>query len=244
MILQGRVALITGGARRIGHIIAMALASRGAQVVISYQRSSKAAIETVGALRDLGVKAEAMAADVASASDVSRLFQRIERNFGRLDALINNASIFERTPFDRLTERDWDRHLDINLKGAFLCSLSASRLLRKRPQGKIVNIADWAGDRPYRDYLPYCVSKAGLIALTKALAKELAPGIQVVAIAPGPMLAPEDMLPAQRRAAVARLPLKRWGSPEDVANAVLFAIEGSDFLTGTTIYVDGGRSIA
>ena len=244
MTLQGRVALITGGARRIGHVIAMALASRGAQVVISYQRSSKAAIETVGALRDLGVKAEAVAADVASASDVSRLVQRIERNFGRLDVLVNNASIFERTPFERLTEKDWDRHLDINLKGAFLCALAARRLLRKRAQGKIINIADWAGDRPYRDYLPYCVSKAGVIALTKALAKELAPTVQVVAIAPGPMLPPEEMTPAERRNAVARLPLKRWGSPEDVANTVLFAIEGSDFLTGTTIYVDGGRSIA
>ena len=136
MTLQGRVALITGGARRIGHVIAMALASRGAQVVISYQRSSKEAIGTVGALRDLGVKAEAVAADVSSTSDVSRLFQRIERNFGRLDVLVNNASIFERTPFERLTEKDWDRHLDINLKGAFLCALAARRLLRKRSQGK------------------------------------------------------------------------------------------------------------
>ena len=244
MVLQGRVALITGGARRIGHVVAMALASRGAQVVISYQRSSKAAIETVGALRDLGVKAEAMSADVSSASDVTRLFQRIERNFGRLDVLVNNASIFERTPFEKLTEKDWDRHLDINLKGAFLCAVAAGRLLRRRAQGKIINIADWAGDRPYRDYLPYCVSKAGLITLTKALAKELAPKIQVVSIAPGPMLPPEGMTTAERRAAIARLPLKRWGSPEDVANAVLFAIEGSDFITGTTIYVDGGRSIA
>jgi len=180
---------------------------------------------------------------VANAREVQRVFAQIARKIGRLDILVNNAAVFQRTPFARLTERDWDLHLDTNLKGAFLCALSASRLMQARG-GKIINIADWAGERPYRDYLPYCVSKAGVIALTKSLAKELAPSIQVVAVAPGPILPPQDFTPAQRRRAIQRVPLKRWGSPEDIANAVVFAIEGTDFMTGSTIFVDGGQLIA
>jgi len=244
MTLQGRVALVTGGARRVGQAIALALAKRRAHVVISYRASRKDAEETVAKLVRSGVRAEAIQADVAKASDVHTLIRRIERRFGRLDVLVNNAALFERTPFAKLTERDWDRHLDTNLKGPFLCARYASRLMQKRDGGKIINIADWAGERPYRDYLPYCVSKAGVMALTKALAKELAPRIQVIAIAPGPMLPPEDMTAAERKRVIKRVPLRRWGSPQDIANTVLFAIEGTDFMTGTTIFVEGGRLIA
>ena len=244
MILQGRVALVTGGARRVGQAIALALAKRKADVVISYRTSRKEAKETIVKLARFGIRAEAVRADVAKASDIQRLIKHIERRFGRLDVLVNNAAIFERTPFTKLTERDWDRHLDTNLKGPFLCATNASRLMNKRGGGKIINIADWAGERPYRDYLPYCVSKAGVIALTKALAKELAPQIQVIAIAPGPMLPPQDMTKAERQRVIKQVPLKRWGSPQDIASAVLFAIEGTDFMTGTTLFIDGGRLIA
>ena len=244
MLLQGRVALVTGGARRIGHAIALLLARHHARVVISYRASKAEAQRTARELRRYGRQAEAIRADVSAARDVARLMRRIEQRFGRLDVLVNNASVFVRTPFERLTERQWDAHLDANLKGPFLCALAASRLMRRHGAGKIINIADWAGERPYRDYLPYCVSKAGLIGLTKALAKELAPKIQVVAIAPGPMLPPEDMPAAQRRRVIKRVPLARWGSPEDIANAALFAIQGTDFMTGSTIFVDGGQLIA
>lgn len=244
MTLNGRVALVTGGARRVGRAIALALAARQAQVVLSYRTSRTEAAEAVEELRDLGVRAEAVRADVSFTRDVAALITRIARRFGRLDVLVNNAAIFERTPFATLTERGWDRHLDANLKGPFLCALFASRLMRKHGGGKIVNLADWAGERPYRDYLPYCVSKAGVIALTKALAKELAPMIHVIAIAPGPMLPPPDMRQPERRRVITRVPLKRWGSPQDIANTVVFALEGTDFMTGTTIYVDGGRLIA
>lgn len=244
MELVDRVALVTGGAIRLGRTIAMTLAQHGANVIITYRTSRDQAYETLEHLRDLGSLADAIRADVSDAQDVNALIARVQRKFGRLDVLVNNASIFKRTPFATLTESAWDAHLDANLKGPFLCALAASRLMKRRGGGKIINIADWAGERPYRDYLPYCVSKAGLLALTKALAKELAPSIQVIAIAPGPILPPPDMTPSARRRAVQRLPLKRWGSPQDIANAVTFALEATDFITGTTIYVDGGRLIA
>lgn len=244
MHLEGAVALVTGGAHRVGRAIALALAARGARVLITYRTAHREARLTLSDLQASGARAEAFRLDVANAREVQRVFAQIARTVGRLDILVNNAAVFQRTPFARLTERVWDAHMDTNLKGAFLCALSASRLMRARGAGKIINIADWAGERPYRDYLPYCVSKAAVIALTKALAKELAPSIQVVAVAPGPILPPPDSTAAQRRRAVQRLPLQRWGSPEDIANTVVFAIEGTDFMTGSTIFVDGGRSIA
>jgi NAD(P)-dependent dehydrogenase (short-subunit alcohol dehydrogenase family) len=244
MRLQGRVALVTGGAKRVGRVIAETLAQRQAHVVITYQTSAAEADEAVQQLTRHGVQAEAFRADQSKAADVRRLMERIQKRFGRLDVLVNNASIFERTPLDALDEAQWDRHLDVNLKGPFLCALHGGRMMRAGQGGVIVNIADWAGERPYADYLPYCVSKAGVIGLTKALAKELAPKIRVVAIAPGPVLPPPDMTSAERQRAVRRVPLQRWGTPQDVANAVLFAIEGSDFITGSMIYVDGGRSVA
>lgn len=244
MELVDRVALVTGGAIRLGRTIALTLAQHGADVVITYRTSKQAARETVERLRELGSRAEAVKVDVTQAKDISALIARIRRQFGRLDVLVNNASIFERTPFDTLKEADWDAHMDANLKGPFLCALAASKLMKRKGGGKIINIADWAGERPYKDYLPYCVSKAGLLALTKSLAKELAPSIQTIAIAPGPILPPPNMTPASRWRAVQRLPLKRWGSPQDIANAVMFALEATDFITGTAIYVDGGRLIA
>ena len=243
MRLEGAVALVTGGAHRLGRAIALNLAARGARVLITYRTAHREARLTLSDLQASGARAEAFRLDVANAREVQRVFAQIARKIGRLDILVNNAAVFQRTPFARLTERDWDLHLDTNLKGAFLCALPASRLMQARG-GKIINIADWAGERPYRDYLPYCVSKAGAIALTKSLAKELAPSIQVVAVAPGPILPPQDFTPAQRRRAIQRVPLKRWGSPEDIANAVVFAIEGTDFMTGSTIFVDGGQLIA
>jgi len=244
MILQDRVVLITGGARRIGRAIAMALAQRGAHIVCSYHHSAGEAATTVKTLERYGASAAAMQADLTQATEIQRLMDRIHRRYSRLDVLVNNAAVFDRVPFERLTERDWDRALDTNVKGPFLCSLHASRLMRQRREGKIINLADWAGVRPYRDYLPYCVSKAGVIGLTKALAKELAPHIQVNAIAPGPILPPEGMTRHARARIAARPLLKRWGTPRDIANAVVFLIEGTDFMTGSVIFVDGGQLIA
>ncbi|MBI3021474.1 MAG: SDR family oxidoreductase [Candidatus Omnitrophica bacterium] len=244
MRLEGRVVLVTGGARRIGQAIALALARRRAHVVISYRTSAREARATLRAIQNLGSEGLAVQADLSRGSAVQRVMDRIARRFGRLDVLVNSASNFLRSPFETLTERGWDEALDTNLKGPFLCALYASRLMRRHGGGKIINLADWAGVRPYRDYLPYCVSKAGVIGLTKALAKELAPGIHVNAIAPGPSLPPARMSAAARKRVATRVPLKRWGGPQDIANAVLFLIEGTDFMTGSVIFVDGGQLIA
>jgi NAD(P)-dependent dehydrogenase (short-subunit alcohol dehydrogenase family) len=243
MTVDGRVALITGGARRIGHALALALAGRGAHVVVSYRTSAPEAHRTVAALSARGATALAVQADLTRAAEVRGLMRRIERRFGRLDVLINSAAVFPRTPFATLTERDWDGALDANLKGPFLCALYASRLMR-RAGGKIVNITDWAGLRPYRHYLPYCVSKAGLIGLTQALAKELAPRIQVNAVALGPILPPPRMSRAEQARIARQVPLGRWGDPQDVVNTVVFLLEGAEFMTGSTVVVDGGRLIA
>jgi NAD(P)-dependent dehydrogenase (short-subunit alcohol dehydrogenase family) len=244
MTLEGKVALVTGGAKRIGQAIVLGLAKRGAHVAFSYHSSVKDARRTARAIEEQGVAALALRADLSNAAQTQRLIDRIGKRFGRLDVLVNSAANFHRTPFPTLSESDWDRALDTNLKGPFLCALHASRLMRRRGGGKIINFADWSGLRPYRDYLPYCVSKAGVIGLTKALAMELAPRIQVVAIAPGPMLPPEEMSASARRRIARRVPLGRWGSPADIVNTVLFLIEGTDFMTGSTVFVDGGQLIA
>lgn len=243
MRLAGRVVLITGGARRIGRALALGLARRGAHIALSYRTSAQEARRTVREIEALGVRALAVRADLTRTADVQRLIRRVGTRFGRLDALVNCAANFDRVPFESLTERAWDRALNANLKGPFLCALYASRLLRKHG-GKIINFADWAGVRPYRDYLPYCVSKGGIITLTKALAKELAPRVQVNAIAPGPILPPPGMSAATKRRIARSVPLKRWGSPEDLVNTVVFLLEGTDFMTGSVVFVDGGQLIA
>ena len=244
MNLKQRVVLVTGGAIRVGKSLATALAGRGAHVAITYNHSAREAAETVASLKHFGVGALAIRADLSRSADAKRAVNAVAKHFGRLDVLVNSAANFDRVSFGKLTERDWDRAIDTNLKGPFLCALYASRLMQKQGGGKIINIADWAGVRPYRDYLPYCVSKAGVIGLTKALAKELAPDIQVVAVAPGPVLPPSAMNAKQRERVSQRVPLKRWGTPQDIANTVLFLIEGTDFMTGSTVFVDGGQLIA
>ena len=244
MKLEGMTALVTGGAKRVGRAIALTLARQHAQVAISYQTSRKEAEKTVSEMEVLGVKALAIAANIAKANDVDHLIKTVNKTLGSLDILINNAAIYEETPFDKLTEEQWDRHLEVNLKGTFLCARAASEIMRKKGRGKIINIADWSGMRPYKNYLPYCVSKAGVIALTKALAIELAPTIQVNCICPGPVLLPEAYGERERKAIIAETPLARLGSPEDISSAVLFFIQGSDFITGAILPVDGGRLIA
>ena len=244
MDLHNRVVLVTGGSVRVGRAIALTLARRGADVVISYRRASPETAATLDALKRIGSRPLAVKADLSREVDIKRMFAVIQRAYGRLDVLVNSAAVFPRTPFDRLTAKDWDDTMAANLRGPFLCALYASRLMRRRRSGKIINMADWAGVRPYKDYLPYCVSKAGILGLTKALAKELAPHIQVAAVAPGPILPPPDMSRAAKARIAKRVPLKRWGSPQDIANTVAFLIEGTDFITGSTIFVDGGQLIA
>jgi pteridine reductase len=244
MELRGRWALVTGAAKRVGRAIGRELATRGMHVVVHYNTSQDEAAAAVRELEALGVQAVALRADLARADDVRALAEAAEARTGGIAVLVNSASNYFRTPFDDLTEEVWDASLDVNLKGPFLLSWHLGRAMRARGAGRIVNITDWSGERPYRSYLPYTVSKAGLICLTKALAKELAPEVAVNAVSPGPVLAPEDMSETEREAITRATPLRRFGSPEDVARCVRFLVEEANFTTGAVFLVDGGRLIA
>lgn len=244
MDLNGKVALVTGGARRVGKAIVLALAARGATAAVHYRSSTADAELTVAQIVGQGGKARAFCADLEKVAEIERMVEAVLEAFGRLDILVNSASVFHRKPLEELTERDWDTNLDTNLKAPFFLSKFAGAAMRRQGAGKIVNIGDWAGIRPYNNYLPYVVSKAGIIGLTKALAKALAPEVQVNCVAAGPVMLPEDYGP-EEAAKIAKATLtQRLGSPEDVARAVLFFCEGTDFATGATLVIDGGRLIA
>jgi NAD(P)-dependent dehydrogenase (short-subunit alcohol dehydrogenase family) len=243
MELKGRAALVTGAGRRVGKAIALALAGRGAMVAVHYHRSAAEAEAVVGEIARAGGKARAFRANLEELGEIEAMVEAVLGEFGRLDVLVNNASVFYRKPLEELTERDWDVNLDTNLKAPFFLSKLAAAAMKRQGAGKIVSIGDWAGVRPYKNYLPYTVSKSGLIGLTRALAKALAPEVQVNCVALGPVLAPEDYDDAEIRKLAAATLTGRLGSPDDVARAVLFLCEGTDFATGATLMLDGGRLI-
>jgi len=240
--IEGKVALVTGGAKRVGRSIALTLAERGAEVVLHYRGSEREAQEVLALIKRAGGKPVAVQGDVSVAADVDRIVETALQAFGRIEILVNNAAIFYRTPFEELTEEDWDRFLNVNLKGPFLLCRKIGAIMLRQGQGKIVNLADIAGQKVWAEYIPYSVSKAGLIALTRGLAKALAPHVQVSAIAPGTVLLPEGTTPEEREGAVRRVPLERLGFPEDIARAVVYLVE-NDFITGEVLRVDGGQHL-
>ena len=242
MDIEGKVALVTGGAKRVGRSIALALAERGAELVLHYHGSDCEAQEVLALLKRAGGKPVAVQGDVSVTADVDRIVETAMQAFGRIEILVNNAAIFYRTPFEELTEADWDRFLDVNLKGPFLLCRKIGAIMLRQGQGKIINLADVAGQKVWAEYLPYSVSKAGVIAFTAGLAKALAPHVQVNAIAPGTVLLPDGTSPEERERAVRRVPLGRLGSPEDIARAVVYLIE-SDFVTGEVLRIDGGQHL-
>jgi pteridine reductase len=241
MELKDKVALVTGAARRVGRTIALRLAGRGAKLAVHYNRSRAEADQVVAEIERAGGHARAFGANLERVAEIDRMTAEVMAAFGRIDVLVNCASIFYRRPLEELTERDWDLNLDVNLKAPFFLAKAAGLAMRRQGAGKIVNIGDWAGIRPYNNYLPYTVSKSGLIGLTRALAKALAPEVQVNCVALGPVMPPEDYRAEENARLAAATLTKRLGSPEDVANAVLFLCEGTDFATGSTLLLDGGR---
>ncbi len=242
MEIEGKVALVTGAAKRLGRSIALALAQRGAELVIHYRDSEREAQEVLALIRKAGGKPVAVRGDVSVAVDVECVVETAMRAFGRIEILVNSAAIFYRTPFEKLTEEDWDRFMDVNLKGPFLLCRRVGSIMLGQGRGKIVNLADIGGLKVWAEYIPYSVSKAGLIALTKGLAKALAPTVQVNAIAPGAVLLPEETTQEERERAIRRVPLDRLGSPEDIARAVVYLVE-NDFITGDVLTVDGGQHL-
>ncbi len=239
--LTGKVALVTGGAVRVGRAIAIALAREGADVAIGYRRSGAPARVTVGELQALGVRAVALRADLGRPVETTRLVARAVKGLGRLDVLVNNAAIFPRTPFADTTPAQFDRVIGVNLRGAFFCAQAAARAMGGRG-GRIINIADVGAIRAWPGYIPYGISKAGIVMLTKGLAAALAPAIQVNAVGPGVVLLPEGFPPDSRRRLAARIPMRRYGEPADVAAAVCFFATCPDYITGQILFVDGGAS--
>jgi pteridine reductase len=244
METKDKVALVTGSGVRLGKRIALALAERGMHVAVHYHQSAEAAGETAEEIRGLGVEAEAFQCDLADLPGVRGLMESIDSRWGRLDVLVNSAAIFPRTPWAEIDEATWDRTLDVNLKAPFFTAWHAAPLMQRNGGGKIINIADWAGLRPYKNYMPYVVSKGGIITMTKALARELAPSIAVNAIAPGPVMLPEDFEPATAERIRKATLLQHLGSPDDVAQSVVYLVAMTDFMTGHVLVVDGGRLIA
>lgn len=243
MNLAGRTALVTGAARRLGRAIAEDLADAGASVAVHYHHSAAEAAAVVDGIRRRGGRAEGFAADLADPTALEALAATVVDRLGPVDVLVNNASVYFRTPIATVGAAEWDAVMSVNLKAPYLLALKLGRAMVARGAGKIVNLADSAADRPDPGYLPYSVSKAGIVALTRGLATALAPQVQVNCVAPGPVLAPIDATPATTAAILRRTPLGRYGSAADVAAAVRFLITGSDFVTGTTVAVDGGRAL-
>lgn len=245
MDLTDKVALITGG-RRIGAVVATELARRGAHVAIVYRASRAEAEETAAALRALTRRALLVQADLQQPDACRRAVEETAAGLGRLDVLVNMASIYRTKPFDDLTVQDWDEQLAIDLRAAWLCSHAAVPHMRRARGGRIINFSDWvarSGRPRYVGYLPYYVAKAGIIALTEALALELAADqILVNAVAPGPIVAPPGTSEDESAAVERATPLGRWGGEMEIAKAVLALVE-SDFITGETIRVDGGRHV-
>ena len=243
-VLAGKVALITGAARRVGAVIARTLHASGANVVLHYRSSAEEAKKLAQELNGVRPGSSILVqCDLLDVSLLPALVETATRAFGRLDILVNNASTFYPTPMGEITEAHWNDLLGTNLKAPLFLSQAAAPALRLS-RGLIINLADIHGLRPLRRYPVYCVAKAGLITLTKSLARELAPHVRVNAVAPGPVLWPEDGMDEELQAKIIdRTLLKRPGSPEDVTRAVLFFAADAPYVTGQILAVDGGRSV-
>ena len=242
MRLDGAAALVTGAGRRVGQAIAVALAQAGCDVAVHYHGSAEGAQETARAVEQAGRRVKLLQADLRDAAAARKLPDLAAAAFKRLDVVVNSAAVMVREPVEEVTPESWDATLDLNLRAMFFVSQGAIAHLR-RAKGKIVNIADLAGLEPWPAYVTHCVSKAGVIMLTKALARALAPDIAVNAIAPGAVLLPDEWDEKSRQHIEATTPLARLGSPADVVAAVKFLLAGTDYVTGTILVVDGGRLI-
>lgn len=239
MDLKGKVVLITGGAVRVGRAITVEFIRAGANVFCHYYHSEQEAYELKKAYPSVNL----LKGNLRQINTIRRLAKTVLEKSGTIDVLVNNAAIFLKTPLGSVTEEDWDNLFEINLKSHFFISQEISKTMLAKKSGKIINIADTNGLRPWPSYIPYSLTKSGVIALTKGLAITLAPFVQVNCINPGPVLMPDTYTEEQISRAIEKTLLKRAGHPEDVAAAARFLAEDGDYITGLILSVDGGRSI-
>lgn len=239
--LAGRVALVTGAGKRLGRAVALRLASEGADVAVHYGKSEAEAREVVAEIEKLGRLAAAFSAELTDVAAIQKLMQNVASRFARLDILVNCAANFLETKFGETNEATWDASLDTNLKAPFFCAQAAAPHLAKSGRGVIINFADIGGMLGWTEFLPHSISKAGVIMLTRILAKELGPAVRVNAIAPGTITMPGDP-PEWQSDYIRRAPMKRTGRPEEIGDAVMYLI-GAEFVTGQVLVVDGGRTL-
>lgn len=235
------MALVTGGGVRLGRAIALGLAGAGHDLLVHYNRSEEPAAEVVSAVRALGRRAEAVSADLSTPEGAERVARAVEEHFGRLDLLVNSAASFDEAKLLEVDAERWDSVMDLNLRGPFLVARALAPLLTEA-RGSVVNMVDLSAFQPWVRYPHHGVSKAGLMHLTRVLARVLAPAVRVNAIAPGAVLPPDDASEAELEREIERTPLARIGSPDDIVRTVLF-LTASPFVTGQVVVVDGGRSL-
>lgn len=240
MNLHGATALVTGAGHRLGRHIALGLAEAGARVAINYFRSAAAAQETLDEVIARGSEGLMLQADVADAEEVERMLTTVIKHFERLDLLVANAGAFRRTPLASVAEKDWDDMMRLNFDTTLVPARRVGLSMKQQGSGCIIALADVAALRPWSEYIPYCVAKSCVIALTRTLAAELAPEVRVNCVAPGPILFPEDFTAEARRREVNRTLLRRQGDPQQISEAVLL-LARDEYMTGTVIPVDAGR---
>lgn len=241
MKLSGRIALVTGGAIRLGRALSLGLAEQGVSVAFSYHSSHAAAQETLQALAERGAPGYAVRCDLSQPGAPQQLIAQVVAELGRPDILINSAAIFEPGNWDTTTEESWERHFALNLRAPFFLSQAFARLDPQR-EAAIINIADWRGVRPGTDHMAYTLTKAGLVAMTRSLAQALAPSIRVNAIAPGMILPPPGKDASYLLSKSTGIPLQRIGDPQDIVRAMLYLLE-ADFVTGELLFVTGGEEL-
>ncbi len=242
MQLKNSVALITGAAARVGKATALALAAKGAAIAFTYLNDAEPWRDTLADIEATGAAALALPLDVRQPGQPQAVVQQVIERFGRIDLLVNNASVWLRAPFLEISAEQWQMALDINLTGPFLCAQAVAPHMLAQKAGVIINITDLSAYQTWPEYAHHSASKAGLVALTRVLAAELAPHVRVNAIAPGTVLLPDNAPPEKEQWAVENSLLKRVGSPEDVAKTIIFLTE-MDFATGAVYFMDGGRAL-
>jgi NAD(P)-dependent dehydrogenase (short-subunit alcohol dehydrogenase family) len=240
MELEGSVAIVTGGAKRVGQVISIALAKKGARVAFTYRKSDPQ--ETLAGIQALGGEGLALHLDVLGWDQPRAVVAQVVEHFGQVDLLVNSASVWLSSPFLEISREEWQTSIGANLTGPFLCAQAVAPYMLRQRSGLIVNITDLSAFQTWIGYAHHAASKAGLVALTRVMAAELAPHVRVNAIARGTVLLPEGASEEKRRWAVENSLLKRVGEPQDVAGTVLFLAK-MDFVTGAVYYVDGGRAL-